>query len=147
MPNCAPRPLLKCGSCKFARYCNKDCQKAAWECHKPECAAIKRVYPNKASDQTRLVARLFWRKQRKEKNCVKEDVPVTVEVGYLAMKYRPNRELKSSQKLFRNCNLTYTTERRKKNNSLMTEFSALEITSRTRRCPTMTKLFITGSER
>lgn len=78
--NRQPIPLLKCGGCKFARYCNKNCQRAAWESHKPECTAIKRVYPNKATDQTRLVARLFWKQKENARNGTKEDVPVTIQV-------------------------------------------------------------------
>ncbi|XP_039264769.1 histone-lysine N-methyltransferase Smyd1-like [Styela clava] len=91
-PTHTPPPLLKCGSCKFARYCNKDCQKAAWEAHKPECAAIKRVFPNKASDQTRLVARLFWRKQRVAENKIQEDLPILVEELESHVKQRTKEE-------------------------------------------------------
>ena len=29
-----------CGGCRFARYCSKECQRAAWQTHKPHCAAI-----------------------------------------------------------------------------------------------------------
>lgn len=84
MPNRKSTPLLKCGHCKFARYCNRDCQKSAWEAHKPECAAIKRVFPNVATDQTRLAARLFWKKSRNEKNNTTEELPISVEVQYVS---------------------------------------------------------------
>ena len=33
--------LLRCSSCKFARYCSRECQKKAWPTHKKECMAIK----------------------------------------------------------------------------------------------------------
>ena len=33
--------LLRCSSCKFARYCSRECQKKAWPMHKKECMAIK----------------------------------------------------------------------------------------------------------
>jgi hypothetical protein len=33
--------LLRCSSCKFARYCSRECQKKAWSMHKKECMAIK----------------------------------------------------------------------------------------------------------
>lgn len=33
--------LLRCASCKFARYCSRECQKKAWKTHKKECMAIK----------------------------------------------------------------------------------------------------------
>eukprot|EP00026_Physarum_polycephalum_P007759 Phypoly_transcript_07825.p1 GENE.Phypoly_transcript_07825~~Phypoly_transcript_07825.p1 ORF type:complete len:520 (+),score=56.44 Phypoly_transcript_07825:83-1561(+) len=32
--------LLKCGGCKRATYCDKECQKAHWKEHKPQCIAI-----------------------------------------------------------------------------------------------------------
>ena len=28
---------LKCGKCKKARYCNRECQLENWECHKGDC--------------------------------------------------------------------------------------------------------------
>lgn len=34
--------LHHCGQCKFARYCDRTCQKDAWVNHKKECLAIKR---------------------------------------------------------------------------------------------------------
>ena len=33
--------LLRCSSCKFSRYCSRECQKKAWKTHKKECMAIK----------------------------------------------------------------------------------------------------------
>ena len=33
--------LLRCSSCKFARYCSRECQKKAWPSHKKECMAIR----------------------------------------------------------------------------------------------------------
>ena len=35
--------LLKCGKCKVARYCNRECQKADWSTHKPRCANAKKL--------------------------------------------------------------------------------------------------------
>ena len=71
--------LLKCGACRFARYCDKDCQKKAWQSHKQECTAVKRMSPRKSDDQTRLVARILWRKEKKENI---DDV-VQIEVGLM----------------------------------------------------------------
>uniref|UniRef100_A0A8B9DJB4 [histone H3]-lysine(4) N-trimethyltransferase n=1 Tax=Anser cygnoides TaxID=8845 RepID=A0A8B9DJB4_ANSCY len=34
--------LHRCGQCKFAYYCDRTCQRAAWLNHKNECSAIKR---------------------------------------------------------------------------------------------------------
>lgn len=31
--------VLKCGRCRVATYCSRDCQKAAWKMHKKECIA------------------------------------------------------------------------------------------------------------
>ncbi len=36
--------LLRCSSCKFARYCSRECQKKAWSMHKKECMAIKVIF-------------------------------------------------------------------------------------------------------
>ena len=33
--------LMKCSSCKFARYCSRDCQKKHWPAHKKECMAVR----------------------------------------------------------------------------------------------------------
>lgn len=30
--------LFKCGRCRSAEYCSKDCQRSAWRDHKPNCA-------------------------------------------------------------------------------------------------------------
>lgn len=35
-------PLLRCGSCKSARYCGKACQEADWDNHKERCRKMKR---------------------------------------------------------------------------------------------------------
>ena len=29
--------LKKCARCKMVAYCNRDCQKAHWKEHKPDC--------------------------------------------------------------------------------------------------------------
>ncbi|KFV96215.1 Histone-lysine N-methyltransferase Smyd1, partial [Eurypyga helias] len=34
--------LHRCGQCKFAYYCDRTCQRAAWLNHKNECSAIKK---------------------------------------------------------------------------------------------------------
>ncbi|MCI4394315.1 hypothetical protein PGIGA_G00167320 [Pangasianodon gigas] len=53
----------RCAQCKFAHYCDRTCQRAAWEEHKQECAAIKQR--GKApSENVRLAARALWRMQK-----------------------------------------------------------------------------------
>jgi len=37
-----PGRLKRCGRCKFAAYCNIDCQKNHWPKHKPDCHFIKK---------------------------------------------------------------------------------------------------------
>lgn len=52
--------LQRCGSCKFAQYCDRTCQRAAWDEHKLECAAIK-AFDKVPNENIRLAARIFWR--------------------------------------------------------------------------------------
>ena len=74
----AANPLSKCMACKYARYCNKECQKKAWREHKNECAAIQRVSPGQPEDQTRLVARLLWKRTQNRIAGKKELVDIQV---------------------------------------------------------------------
>lgn len=32
-----PRILLRCGRCRDAYYCNRECQRRDWKSHKPSC--------------------------------------------------------------------------------------------------------------
>ncbi|XP_063066560.1 histone-lysine N-methyltransferase SMYD1a [Engraulis encrasicolus] len=53
----------RCAQCKFAHYCDRTCQRAAWDEHKKECSAIRNIgMPPKES--VRLVARTMWRMQK-----------------------------------------------------------------------------------
>ncbi|XP_051950972.1 histone-lysine N-methyltransferase SMYD1b isoform X2 [Xyrauchen texanus] len=52
--------LQRCGQCRFAQYCDKTCQRAAWEEHKQECGAIK-TYGKVPNENVRLTARIMWR--------------------------------------------------------------------------------------
>ncbi|XP_067837799.1 histone-lysine N-methyltransferase Smyd1-like isoform X2 [Heptranchias perlo] len=61
----------RCGQCKFAHYCDRTCQKAAWSEHKNECAAI-RNYGKPVNESVRLAARILWRIER-EGDIVSED--------------------------------------------------------------------------
>uniref|UniRef100_A0A8C6LT06 [histone H3]-lysine(4) N-trimethyltransferase n=1 Tax=Nothobranchius furzeri TaxID=105023 RepID=A0A8C6LT06_NOTFU len=60
--NCFRRQdkLQRCGQCKFAHYCDRTCQRAAWPEHKVECGAIK-AYGKVPNENIRLVARIMWR--------------------------------------------------------------------------------------
>ncbi|CAK8672384.1 histone-lysine N-methyltransferase SMYD1-like [Clavelina lepadiformis] len=75
-PDKQAKPLAKCTACKYARYCSKECQKKAWPDHKPECSAMQRVNPGKPVDQTRLVARILWRKQKDAESGAKQLVEI-----------------------------------------------------------------------
>ncbi|XP_031426953.1 histone-lysine N-methyltransferase SMYD1b isoform X2 [Clupea harengus] len=55
--------LQRCGSCKFAQYCDRTCQRAGWEEHKIECPAIK-AYAKVPNENVRLAARIFWRQDK-----------------------------------------------------------------------------------
>lgn len=59
--------LMRCSGCKFARYCNKKCQKNAWIDHKEECKGLKRVAPNIPTDTVRLLARIMHKNRRTPK--------------------------------------------------------------------------------
>ncbi|XP_028829485.1 histone-lysine N-methyltransferase SMYD1a [Denticeps clupeoides] len=51
--------LHRCAQCRFAHYCDRTCQRAAWEEHKQECAAIKNL-GNVPKENIRLAARALW---------------------------------------------------------------------------------------
>ncbi|XP_066294493.1 histone-lysine N-methyltransferase SMYD3-like [Branchiostoma lanceolatum] len=51
--------MSRCSGCKFARYCDGKCQKAAWTEHKSECKSIKTVKPETPTDSIRLIARII----------------------------------------------------------------------------------------
>ncbi|KAK7174060.1 hypothetical protein R3I93_003784 [Phoxinus phoxinus] len=53
----------RCAQCKFAHYCDRTCQRAAWDEHKQECSAIRKMgkAPN---ENVRLAARIMWRIQK-----------------------------------------------------------------------------------
>ncbi|XP_053315754.1 histone-lysine N-methyltransferase SMYD3 [Spea bombifrons] len=53
--------LQRCSQCKFARYCNSTCQKAAWQDHKRECVCLKSILPNVPTDSVRLVGRIIFK--------------------------------------------------------------------------------------
>lgn len=57
--------LQRCSKCKFARYCNRECQKSAWKDHKIECERIMNVSPNIPTDLVRLMARIIQQKHSK----------------------------------------------------------------------------------
>uniref|UniRef100_A0A3B1IUM4 [histone H3]-lysine(4) N-trimethyltransferase n=1 Tax=Astyanax mexicanus TaxID=7994 RepID=A0A3B1IUM4_ASTMX len=63
--NCFRRQAYphRCAQCKFAYYCDRTCQHAAWEEHKQECAAI-RQQGKAPNESVRLAARTLWRMQR-----------------------------------------------------------------------------------
>ena len=56
---------LRCGGCKHARYASKANQRIAWSTgHRQECAALQACHPEVPPPTVRLIARLFWRRER-----------------------------------------------------------------------------------
>ncbi|XP_033227583.1 histone-lysine N-methyltransferase SMYD3 isoform X2 [Belonocnema kinseyi] len=51
--------LLKCSGCRYAHYCNRDCQRDAWNIHKMECINLNRIAPRVIPDAARLMARII----------------------------------------------------------------------------------------
>lgn len=69
--------LQRCTQCRFAQYCDRTCQRAAWEEHKLECGAIK-TYEKAPNENVRLAARIIWRLD-KEGNLVNDMQITTLE--------------------------------------------------------------------
>jgi len=71
----APAPTLRtCSKCKFALYCDQNCQKAAWADHKMECAAIKKVgVEGVPHELVRLVSRTLFKRAQMEKDGIERD--------------------------------------------------------------------------
>lgn len=71
----APAPTLRsCSKCKFALYCDQNCQKAAWPDHKTECAAIKKIGVESVPEElVRLVSRTLFKRAHMEKDSVEND--------------------------------------------------------------------------
>ena len=63
--------LQRCSKCKFARYCNRECQKRAWKDHKVECERVVRVSPNVPTDLVRLMARILQLENAERKSARK----------------------------------------------------------------------------
>ncbi|XP_068673902.1 histone-lysine N-methyltransferase SMYD3-like [Montipora foliosa] len=55
--------IQRCSKCKFARYCNRECQKKAWKEHNIECERIREVSPNTPTDLVLLISRIIYKKQ------------------------------------------------------------------------------------
>ncbi|XP_072112811.1 histone-lysine N-methyltransferase SMYD1b isoform X2 [Mobula birostris] len=69
--------LQRCAQCKFAHYCDRTCQKAAWTEHKNECTAIRK-FGKAPSESIRLASRILWR-MRREGDVVSEDRLTSIE--------------------------------------------------------------------
>jgi len=82
-------PLSKCGGCKYARYCNRECQKKAWPDHKLECPALQRMQPVVPEDDAKIVARILWRQRSKPK----EKLPIKIQDLDAHMDKRTEKEL------------------------------------------------------
>lgn len=51
--------VLKCSSCQYVYYCNRNCQESAWSNHKAECACLKRADGKVIPDAARLLTRII----------------------------------------------------------------------------------------
>ncbi|XP_077504498.1 histone-lysine N-methyltransferase SMYD3-like isoform X1 [Amblyomma americanum] len=51
--------LKRCAACKCVYYCNKPCQRQAWQDHKVECAALCKVAPNVPETLVRYFCKLL----------------------------------------------------------------------------------------
>ncbi|XP_062903190.1 histone-lysine N-methyltransferase SMYD1b isoform X2 [Mobula hypostoma] len=69
--------LQRCAQCKFAHYCDRTCQRAAWMEHKNECIAIRK-FGKAPSESIRLAFRILWR-MRREGDVVSEDRLTSIE--------------------------------------------------------------------
>uniref|UniRef100_A0A8C5MPE1 [histone H3]-lysine(4) N-trimethyltransferase n=1 Tax=Leptobrachium leishanense TaxID=445787 RepID=A0A8C5MPE1_9ANUR len=65
--------LHRCSQCKFARFCDVQCQKYAWKDHKRECICLKSVLPNIPTDCVRLVGRIIF-KMLQQPHCDSEEL-------------------------------------------------------------------------
>jgi len=68
-----PTQLKSCAKCKFAKYCNEDCQKNAWNDHKMECGALSKIIPKVPSEEVRLAARILFKQFQKMKDGADRD--------------------------------------------------------------------------
>lgn len=72
-PN-GPKSLKKCASCKYARYCDRNCQKAGWNIHKGECKYLVANANDVPMDFVRLACRI-WIKMKKGEDDVQCVLP------------------------------------------------------------------------
>ncbi|XP_041481801.1 histone-lysine N-methyltransferase SMYD3-like [Lytechinus variegatus] len=57
--------LQRCSSCKYVRYCSRQCQKADWSrCHKQDCKTLKRIHPRVPPDLAQLLSQIIRRQNK-----------------------------------------------------------------------------------
>ncbi|XP_058449931.1 histone-lysine N-methyltransferase SMYD3 [Malaya genurostris] len=56
--------VLKCSNCMYVRYCNRFCQKEAWQDHKDECVKLKTVAPRTIPDAAFMLFRILRKLQK-----------------------------------------------------------------------------------
>ncbi|KAK9498342.1 hypothetical protein O3M35_002996 [Rhynocoris fuscipes] len=61
--NCyAQCELLKCSACHYVKYCDKNCQKSAWNLHRSECNGFSKLPASKEVPNTaRILCRLIYK--------------------------------------------------------------------------------------
>ncbi|KAH8117982.1 hypothetical protein DFH11DRAFT_1741037 [Phellopilus nigrolimitatus] len=67
-------PLKKCGACKKATYCSKECQAAAWREHKADCKLLRQHVPIGEHIHNRDTARLSWKNRDYMKRLAGHDI-------------------------------------------------------------------------
>ncbi|KAL3914800.1 MAG: hypothetical protein SGPRY_007492 [Prymnesium sp.] len=56
----ASSPLMRCSGCRFARYCSRAHQQAAWGVHSRECSLLRKTKHRVPGASIRLLARVLW---------------------------------------------------------------------------------------
>ncbi|XP_058816453.1 histone-lysine N-methyltransferase SMYD3 [Topomyia yanbarensis] len=56
--------VLKCSNCMYVRYCNRFCQKEAWQDHQHECIKLKAVAPRTVPDAALMLSRIIRKLQK-----------------------------------------------------------------------------------
>ncbi|XP_035224170.1 histone-lysine N-methyltransferase SMYD3-like isoform X2 [Stegodyphus dumicola] len=53
--------LKRCSQCEFLYFCDRNCQRKAWDIHKNECKCIMRASPKQPSASMRLISQIFFK--------------------------------------------------------------------------------------
>ncbi|KAG7172655.1 histone-lysine N-methyltransferase SMYD3-like 2, partial [Homarus americanus] len=53
--------LQRCSGCKAECYCDRDCQRGAWDIHRYECKNLQRIHPLIPPDTAKLMAKVIFK--------------------------------------------------------------------------------------